>query len=69
MQGRNYIFTTEGHPIPVLKQFHDPQAAPTQLQQLPLTPRALVPTGPPQTIVVTSDHTYDPLHTICMASM
>lgn len=59
MQGRNYIFTTEGHPIPVLKEFHDPQAAPPLLQQLPLQPKLLVPAvqQPAQTIIVTPDHT------------
>lgn len=59
MQGRNYIFTTEGHPIPVLEKFHDPQAASALLQQLPLQPRLLVPIAAPphQTIVVTPDHT------------
>ena len=58
-QGRNYVFTTEGHPIPVLSKFHDPSAAPALLQRLPLQPRVLVPVAvpPPQTIVVTPDHT------------
>ena len=58
-QGRNYVFTTEGHPIPVLSKFHDHSAAPALLQQLPLQPRALVPVAAPQpqTIVITPDHT------------
>ena len=55
-QGNNYIFTTEGHVIPVLREFHDPSQPPAQLQQLPKQPAS--PMQSPhrvQTVVVSPD--------------
>ncbi len=56
MQGKNYVFTTEGHVIPVLKQFHDAKAAPAQLRQMAQqrsTP--LQSPQPVQTVMLTPD--------------
>ena len=56
MQGKNYIFTTEGHVIPVLKQFHNAEAAPAQLRQMAhqrATP--LQSPQPVQTVILTPD--------------
>lgn len=56
MQDKNYIFTTEGHVVPILKQFHDKTKAPSQLRQMvqqPPTP--LQPPPPVQTVILTPD--------------
>ena len=56
LQGKNYVFTTEGHIIPILPEFHDPSTAPDSLPQLPQHPPT--PMKPPQsrqTVVVTPD--------------
>ncbi|KAL3149734.1 hypothetical protein ABBQ38_013560 [Trebouxia sp. C0009 RCD-2024] len=55
-KGKNYIFTTEGHVIPVLKQFHNAEAAPAQLRQMAqLRPTPLQSPQPVQTVMLTPD--------------
>ena len=56
MQGKNYIFTTEGHVIPILKEFHDKTKAPLQLQQMAQQPPTPMQSAPPvQTVILTPD--------------
>lgn len=56
LQNKSYIFTTEGHPIPLLNMFHEPSPASAQLEQLarqPPTPLRQPPMM--QTVVLTPD--------------
>lgn len=58
LQGKNYIFTTEGHIIPVLSQFHKPGPANAQLQKLVKQPATPLRSSPAvQTVIVTPDQT------------
>ncbi|DBA85723.1 TPA: hypothetical protein ACH3X1_005291 [Trebouxia sp. C0004] len=56
LQKKNYIFTTEGHVIPVLSKFHEPSPASAQLEQLVQQPPSPLRQAPPvKTMVLSPD--------------
>ncbi|DBB06862.1 TPA: hypothetical protein ACH3X3_009521 [Trebouxia sp. C0006] len=56
LQKKNYIFTTEGHVIPVLSKFHETSPASAQLKQLvQQSPTPLRPAPPVKTVFYSTD--------------
>ncbi|KAL0039486.1 hypothetical protein WJX79_010327 [Trebouxia sp. C0005] len=56
LQKKNYIFTTEGHVIPVLSKFHEQSPASAQLKQLVQQPPTLLRPAPPvKTVFLSPD--------------